>query len=150
MLWKSVPVIARYYQELLPVEYQKYLKAKAEKKSSSAENSVTWEHPNDMTNFSWVHECINLMRASLIEIRTSQTRQGHFSDHFDYLGVRSTVRYSYVRTYVHRAGSHRENLVCKIENASTQQKSLKKKIWSVTKVPYHILCNYYGGLGWFV
>ena len=90
--------------EELSVEYQKYLKAKAEKKSSSAENSVTEEHPNDITNFSWVHNSINLIRASLIEIRTSQTRQGQFSDHFDYMAkwvsIVPYVVHMYERTYI--------------------------------------------------
>ena len=98
------------------------------KKSSDAENSVILEHPNDMTNFSSVQKCINLIRVSLIEVRTLQTRLSQFSDHFDYLGVHSTVRCSYVRTYVHRAGSHGINLVCKIENASAQPKMIKKNL----------------------
>ena len=79
-----------------------------------------------MTNFSWVRECINLIRASFIDARISQTRQGQLSDHFEYLGVHSTVRCSCVM-YVHRAGSHEVNLVCKIENASAQPKNIQNE-----------------------
>lgn len=51
----------------MSVVYEKYSKIKAENKSSAAENSVIEERPNNIADFSWVHESINLISASLIE-----------------------------------------------------------------------------------